>query len=230
MCGRFALPDEAAVSGVLNIDRWNWHWPEPRFNVAPTTQVPIIIKTDDGLLELNGARWGLIPHWWKKEAPPSLTVNARSEEAAEKPTWRHSMRRLRCLMPARGWYEWNEKELVTSDSGRQVKQPYYICAPNTEAIAFAGLWAVWTGQDGTQVLSCALLSMEAAPAIVHIHDRMPVVLKPEHFDVWLDPNTPEQAVQEIIADSRNEFDSYPVSIRVNNTRNDFPELLVPLKA
>ena len=162
MCGRFALPNEAVVSRILNIDRWNWHWPEPRFNVAPTTRVPIITVADDTLLELNGARWGLIPHWWKKDAPPSLTFNARSEEAAEKPTWRHSLRRLRCLMPARGWYEWNEKELVRSDSDRQVKQPYYISAPNAEAIAFAGLWAVWTGQDGSQVLSCALLSKAAA--------------------------------------------------------------------
>ena len=133
-------------------------------------------------------------------------------------------------MPARGWYEWNEKELVRSDSGRQVKRPYYICAPNAEAIAFAGLWSIWAGQDGTQVLSCALLSKAAAPGIVHIHDRMPVVLKPEHFDAWLDPITPGPTVQEIIADSRNDFDNYPVSTRVNNTRNDFPELLVPLKA
>jgi len=111
-----------------------------------------------------------------------------------------------------------------------LKQPYFIYAPNAEAIAFAALWAVWTGQDGTQVLSCALISKAVAPSIVHIHDRMPLFLKPEHFDTWLDPNTPGPTVQEIIADSRNDFDSYPVSTRVNNTRNDFPELLVPLKA
>jgi putative SOS response-associated peptidase YedK len=86
LCGRFALPDEAAVSKILNIERWNWHWPEPRFNVAPTSHVPIVVKADDALVELNRARWGLMPHWWKKEAPPSLTFNARSEEAAEKPT------------------------------------------------------------------------------------------------------------------------------------------------
>ena len=230
MCGRFSLPDEAAVAHILKIDRWNWHWPEPRYNVAPTTRVPMVFRTDDALLELNGARWGLIPHWWKKEAPPSLTFNARSEEAADKPTWRHSLRRLRGLMPARGWYEWNKRELVRSDSGRQVKQPYYICAPNAEAIAFAGLWAVWTGQDGTEVLSCALLSKAAAPGIVHIHDRMPVVLKPEHFDAWLDPNTPGPEVQEIIADSQSNFDSYPVSNKVNNTRNDFADLLEPLNS
>ncbi|UTF51829.1 SOS response-associated peptidase [Desulfomicrobium sp. ZS1] len=181
-CGRFSLPDGAAVSQILKIDRWNWHRPEPRYNVAPTTLVPLVIRADDVLLELNGARWGLIPHWWKKDAPPSLTFNALSEEAAEKPTWRHSMRKLRCLMPARGWYEWNEKEQVRSDSGRLVKQPYFISAPNAEAIAFAGLWSIRAGQDGTEVLSCALLSKAASPTIVHIHNRMPVVLKPDHFD------------------------------------------------
>ena len=82
MCGRFSLPDEAAVAHILKIDRWNWHWAEPRYNVAPTTCVPMVFRADDALLELNGARWGLIPHWWKRDAPPSLTFNARSEEAA----------------------------------------------------------------------------------------------------------------------------------------------------
>lgn len=230
MCGRFSLPDEAAVAHILKIDRWSWHWPEPRYNVAPTTRVPMVFKADDTLLELNGARWGLIPHWWKKDAPPSLTFNARSEEAAEKPTWRHSLRRLRCLMPARGWYEWNEKELVRSGSGRQVKQPYFICTPNADAIAFAGLRAIWTGLDGSQVLSCALLSKAAAAGIVHIHDRMPVVLKPEHFDAWLDPNTPEPAVQGIIADSHMDFISHPVSTKVDYARNDFADLLEPLNS
>jgi len=102
MCGRFALPDETLVASHLPIDRWNWHWPAPRYKVAPTTCVPIVLKAEDGLLELNGARWGLIPHWWKKDVPPSLTFNARSEEAAEKPTWRQSLRNMRCLMPVRG--------------------------------------------------------------------------------------------------------------------------------
>jgi len=227
MCGRFALPNEVAISKILKIDRWNWHWPEPRYNVAPTTRAPIVVKAEDDLLELNGARWGLIPQWWKKETPPSLTFNARSEEAAEKPTWRHSLRSMRCLMTVRGWYEWNENEQVRSDSGRKVKQPYFISSPDSEVIAFAGLWAIWKGEDGSQVLSCALLSKAASPAIVRIHDRMPVVLKPEHFDAWLNSKTHGQAVQEIIADSQSEFDNYPVSTKVNNARNDFADLLEP---
>ena len=230
MCGRFAIPDEKAVSRFLKIDRWNWHWPEPRYNVAPTTHVPIVIKADAALVELNGARWGLIPHWWKKEAPPSLTFNARSEKAAEKPTWRQSLRSMRCLMPVRGWYEWNENGQVRSDSGRKVKQPYFISSPDLEVIAFAGLWAIWNEQEGSQVLSCALLSKAASPGIVHIHDRMPVVLKPKHFNAWVGPQTQGQAVKEIITDSHIDFISYPVNTKVNNARNDFADLLEPLNS
>ncbi len=140
------------------------------------------------------------------------------------------MRYMRCLMSVRGWYEWNENELVRSDSGRKVKQPYFISSPDSEVIAFAGLWAIWNGQDDSQVISCALLSKTASPAIVHIHDRMPVVLKPEHFDAWLNSKTHGQAVQEIIADSHMDFISCPVSTKVDNARNDFADLLEPLNS
>ena len=133
-------------------------------------------------------------------------------------------------MPVRGWYEWNENEVVRNDAGRKVKQPYFITAPNLEVIVFAGLWALWKGQDGTEVLSCALLSKAASPVIAHIHDRMPVVLKQEHYDAWVDPKTSRQRVQELISDALDGFTDYPVSTEVNNTRNDFPELLVTLNA
>lgn len=227
MCGRFALPDETAVARNILVDTWNWHWQAPRYNVAPTTRVPVVMMSVGGRLELNGARWGLIPHWWIKEVLPSLTFNARSEEAAEKPTWRQSLRSQRCLMPARGWYEWSENEQVKNEAGRKVKQPYFVTAQGLEVIFFAGLWAVWQGQDGSKVLSCALLSKAAAPAIAHIHDRMPVVLKPERFEAWLDPKTQGQEVQEALSDAIADFASYPVGTKVNNTRNDFPELMEP---
>ncbi len=128
-------------------------------------------------------------------------------------------------MPARGWYEWNENELVRNDAGRKVKQPYFISLPGSDVMAFAALWAVWQGQDGSQVLSCALLTKVASSTIAHIHDRMPVVLKPEHFDVWLDPKTRGQG--EALSDALTGHVGYPVSTKVNNTRNDFPELLEP---
>src|SRR5450631_4205517 len=110
MCGRYVSPDEAAIERFWEINRRSNTDPfRRRFNVAPTTTVPIIRRAEDGAHELCEARWGLIPHWWKQEKPPALTFNARSEEAAVKPTWRNSYRHLRCLMPALGWYEWNER-------------------------------------------------------------------------------------------------------------------------
>jgi putative SOS response-associated peptidase YedK len=135
---------------------------------------------------------------------------------------------MRCLMPARGWYEWNENEQVRNEGGRKVKQPYFISAAGLEVIVFAGLWATWQAPDGSQVLSCALMSKTAAPSIAHIHDRMPVVLKPEHFASWLlDPKTQRQDVQESLSAALSDFVGYPVDTKVNSTRNHFPELLEP---
>lgn len=229
MCGRYVPPDEAAMERSWRIDRRNWPgWITPRFNVAPTSIVPIIRRADDGAIELLGARWGLIPSWWKKDAPPTLTFNARSEDAAEKPTWRSSLRTMRCLMPARGWYEWNERQTVRNDSGRRVKQPYFIGSPASELIAFAALWSIWRRPEGEPLISCALLSTTAAPPIAHIHHRMPVVLAPEHYAAWLDAASSPPEVARLIAAARQDLAGYPVSPRVGDTRNDSPELLQPI--
>lgn len=226
MCGRYVPPDEAAMERSWRIGRRNWQgWITPRFNVAPTTVVPIIRRADDGAIELLGARWGLIPSWWKKETPPNLTFNARCEDAAEKPTWRQSLRSMRCLMPARGWYEWNEHQAVRNASGRLVKQPYFISSPGSDVIAFAALWSVWRRPGAEPVLSCALLSTEAAPAIANIHQRMPVVLAPGQHAAWLDADTAPDEVARLIAAARQDFTAYPVSPRVGDSRNDSADLL-----
>jgi putative SOS response-associated peptidase YedK len=104
MCGRYVDPDEAALERLWKIDRRNWNpFNPPRFNVAPTLQVPMIVRATDDATELLGARWGMIPHWWKKDTLPPSTFNARSEEAADKPMWRTALLSSRCIMPARGW-------------------------------------------------------------------------------------------------------------------------------
>jgi putative SOS response-associated peptidase YedK len=133
MCGRYFPPDQLALEQFWRIDRSNWlSWAQPLFNVAPTTVVPIIVRDGDGDIVLTGARCGLVPAWWSKDTFPALTFNARSEEAAEKPTWRQSLRTMRCLMPARGWYEWNEQQLVRSEAGKQVRQPYFFSTKATQ--------------------------------------------------------------------------------------------------
>lgn len=230
MCGRYVPPDEASLTRFWRIDRRNWPgWINPPFNIAPTEQVPIVLQADDGAFELLGARWGLIPSWWNRPALPSLSFNARSEEAARKPMWRHSLREQRCLMPARGWYEWNEQEQTRNERGRKVHQPYYIHSIAGEIVAFAGLWSRWIGPDHLPVLSCALLSRDAAPSISAIHHRMPVVLKPEYYAHWMSVQTSEADIAAMMADARQDFEGHAVSVRVNNVRNDGPDLIEPLR-
>lgn len=195
----------------------------PSFNVAPTALVPILVRNQTGALVIRDARWGLIPSWWKKDTAPGQTFNARSEEAAELPTWRASLSGQRCLMPAHGWYEWNEHEPLTQAPTR-VNQPYYLYCPNTEIIAFAGLWSLWESLDGHPVLSCALLSREAAPEIAGIHHRMPAVIQPDLYDDWLDPQNGTDEALAIIRQARTDLKGHRVSPKVNDTRIDSPEL------
>ncbi|MCY1510876.1 putative SOS response-associated peptidase YedK [compost metagenome] len=230
MCGRYVAPDEAAMERFWHIGARNsGRWIRRVYNTAPTMQVPIVLLNEDGKQEVIPARWGLIPPWWKKPTPPALTFNARSEEAAVKPMWRQSLRFQRCLMPAMGWYEWNERQQVRSRSGRLVKQPYYHHAVGDEVMAIAGLWSTWTGPEGQDVVSCALLTKEAAPSISYVHHRMPVILHPEQFTLWLNPETKADQVLEAVALCREDFVAYPVSTEVGNTKNDYAELLEPVE-
>jgi putative SOS response-associated peptidase YedK len=224
VCGRFATPSGAAMQKVWCIEDVDWDaWVE-HYNVAPTQTVPMVIHRRDHGLSLLPARWGLIPSWWKKVTPPSLTFNARSEEAAEKPTWRGSLRSMRCLMPAMGWYEWCEHEQTRGTSGRKVNQPYYIHAKDP-VIAIAGMWSVWKSPQGDEVVTCALMTKEAAPPISEIHHRMPVILAPDQFGAWLSPETKPDDVQALIHGSRSDFAGHRVSTRVNTTRYDAAELV-----
>jgi len=225
MCGRYVTPEIAAIERYWHIGRHNWQdFILPAFNIAPTTRVPIIIRTDDGTLEGHRARWGFIPHWWKRPELPTMSFNARSEEAHEKPMWRDALLSRRCLMPVRGWYEWRAVE------GVKVKQPYFVHVPAEDVLAFAGLWSRTPTSDGGMDYSCALLSGMAAPAIAHIHHRMPLVLHPDHFEEWLHPGTSPARIQELIASARADFEGYPVSTRVNSARNNSPELIQRLQA
>jgi putative SOS response-associated peptidase YedK len=219
MCGRYVSAEVAAMERFWHLGRHNWtQFLRPSFNVAPTTQVPVVLRDADGTLVGESARWGLIPSWWKQPGPPSRTFNARSEEAADKPMWREGLKMRRCLVPVRGWYEWSEQP----GGG---KQPYFIHVPGVEVLALAGLWSRRRSEQNGETLSCAVLTCAAAPAIALLHHRMPVVLRSEHCAEWLDPATPAQRVQQIIADARTDLMAYAVSTRVNNTRNNAPDLM-----
>lgn len=226
MCGRWVHPDEAAFEREWAIIH-NWWQGRFNYNVSPTATVPIVRLGEDDQREAHGARWGLIPSWWKKEELPNSTFNTRSEEAASKPMWRGPMKSCRCLLPALGWYEWKADEKVPGASGRKVKQPYFIRVED-ELIGFAGLWSVWNQPDGEPLLTCTILTRQAAPGIAHIHSRMPVVLSPDSFDTWLALSATPDEVQDVIATARDDVLAHRVSTAVGNTRNRGPQLIEPL--
>jgi len=213
MCGRYVSPDQASIERAWQIRRSSGLDFPRRFNVQPTSDVPLLLL-DSGELALVAARWGLIPHWWKQEKPPAFTINARLEEAAGKPMWRDPMRRSRCLLPAEGWYEWQE---LTGG-----KQPYYLHRTDGRPLCFAGLMSLW--QDK---LSCAILTKAAEGPVAGVHDRMPVVLPDEAHAGWLDPALKDASAYARAHAQSRAFTHYAVSKRVNNARNEGPELLEP---
>lgn len=216
MCGRYVSPGQASIERAWQIRRSSGLDFPRRFNVQPTTDVPLL-RLDHGELQLAAARWGLIPHWWKQEKPPTFTINARLEEAAGKPMWRDPMRRSRCLLPAEGWYEW--QALAGG------KQPFLIRRSDGNPFCFAGLMSVWKDQ-----LSCAILTKAAEGPVAGVHERMPVVLPDLAHEGWLDPGLEDATAFAHAHALVREFIHYPVSKRVNNARNEGPELLEPLQA
>jgi putative SOS response-associated peptidase YedK len=234
MCGRYVSPDQAAIEREWQIGRANGN-PFPRvFNVAPTNLVPIMrLDRESHEIELTAARWGLIPHWWKDTKLPAHTINARSEDAATKPMWRTALRNWRCLIPAEGWYEWKQDQVVDRATGevKPSKQPYFIHRKDQHPFCFAGLTSLWTPEaGGDPVLSCSILTKDAARSVADVHDRMPVVLPTQAHATWLDPELTDSArVGTIMREcAMADFESYPVSARVNSTRNNDEKLLEPV--
>ena len=213
MCGRYVSPEQASIERAWQVRRSSGLSFPRRFNVQPTTDVPMLML-DAGELSLVAARWGLIPHWWKQDKPPTFTINARLEEAAGKPMWRDPMRRTRCLLPAEGWYEW--QELAGG------KQPHHIRRADGRLFCFAGLMSTWK-----ETLSCAILTKAAEGPVAEVLDRMPVVLADEAHAGWLDPSLKDAAEFARAHALAREFKHYAVSKRVNNARNEGPELIDP---
>ena len=233
MCGRYVSPDTAAIERAWQIGRTNSNPFRRRYNVAPTTIVPVIRRaTDADELELTEARWGLIPHWWTKAKPPTSTINARSEQAAGKSMWRHPYRQARCLIPALGWYEWKTKESVDATTGevRTYKQPFYLRVERDGPVCFAGLMSTWRPEGGEPRLTCAIMTRTPSQSAAEVHDRMPVILRESAHRDWLDPEIKDAAkVAEIIATKAiDRVTHYPVGMRVNSPKTDDEELIKPL--
>ena len=195
----------------------------PRYNVAPTQPVPIV-RLVDGQRQFTLVRWGLIPPWVKDPRQFSLLINARGESVNEKPAFRNAMRRRRCLFPADGFYEWKD------EGGR--KRPFCVRPKDGEPIAFAGLWETWMGPNGEELETAAIVTTAANRELAPLHDRMPVVVPPDAFDLWLDCRKVDaMTATALIAPARaGLLDAYEVSPAVNRADNDGPQLLEPISA
>src|SRR6266852_602219 len=221
MCGRYVV--KAPVSQLATMfDLMDVPPLTPRYNVAPTQMVPAVRLNPEtqkrGLVML---KWGLIPAWAKDAAIGSQMIMARADTVAEKPAFREAFRRRRCLMAADGFYEWQKT------NGK--KQPYFIGLKDQDPFAFAGLWEHWKDPESDAVESCALITTDANEVVRPIHDRMPVILQPKDYGVWLDlENRDTTALQELLQPYPGEaMMAYPVSLFVNNPRNEASRCMDP---
>jgi putative SOS response-associated peptidase YedK len=222
MCGRYVISSSPDVLRALLNYEEQPNFP-PRYNVAPTQPVPIV-RLADGKRQFALVRWGLIPPWVRDPRAFSLLINARAESVIDKPAFRAAMRRRRCLFPADGFYEWK------ADGAR--KRPYFIRRKDRAPFAFAGLWEIWTGPDGEELETAAIVTTTANRALRALHDRMPVILPAEAFDLWLDGAKvdAETAVALLVPAPDDLLEAYEISTAVNRVANDTPALTEPSAA
>jgi putative SOS response-associated peptidase YedK len=220
MCGRYTITSAPEAIRALFRYQEQPNFP-PRYNVAPTQPIPIVRLTE-GQRQFALVRWGLLPSWVKDPRTFSLPVNARGESVIDKPAFRAAMKRRRCLIPADGFYEW--KAL----SGR--KQPYFVRLKAGGPMAFAGLWETWTGPNGEEMETATIVTTNANRKLGDIHGRMPVIVPPDAFDLWLNcAEVDAQTAAALIAPAPEDLlELYPVSAAVNRTANDNPKLVEPL--
>lgn len=219
MCGRFELHSPPAVIkqhfGVTKELEFRH-----RHNIAPSQTVPVV-QVVSGERQLIAAKWGLVPHWEKESDKAPHPINARAETAAIRPMFRQAFRRSRILVPADAFYEW---KVV---AGR--KQPYLIHMKDGEPFGMGGLLEHWEAPQG-EIITFTILTTTANPLMAPIHDRMPVIIDPQYYDAWLDPElTDISKIQALIAPYPERLmEAYAISPRVNSPRNDSADLLQPL--
>ena len=216
MCGRFALYSSPSdLKKVFDIDTVTGEM-KASYNIAPGNEVYAIIRGKDN--RLGKLHWGLVPPWAKNLSGASRLINARAETLQEKPSFRRALKERRCLIPADGFYEWKDK------------QPWYCTLATVSLFGFAGLWETWKGTDQSVYHSCTIITTEASESIKEIHDRMPVILKPEAIQEWLNPATQEyEKLNMILKHGRvTRIRTYPVAKYVDSPKNNDPRCIQPV--
>jgi putative SOS response-associated peptidase YedK len=221
MCGRYALyGPHSRYRDHFQVDDWP-DFPD-RYNIAPSAWVPVIRQAPDGRRVTDLLRWGLIPNWAKDQTIGTKLNHARGESVAEKPSFRSAYRRRRCIVPASGYYEWQEVP-------GQRKQPWYIHLKFDEPLAMGGLWESWTNPDGEIIRSFCIITTGPNTVKTPIHDRMPVILQPEHWAQWLAPDAAMEGITALLVPVPAEsMEAWPVSRKVSNVREEGPDLIATI--
>ena len=219
MCGRMALtlPHES-MSQLFEATLANDLPNVPNYNVCPTVQVPVV-TSDDGVRHYRAMRWGFIPHWYKKPNGGPLLINARSETIAEKPAFRAACRERRCLIPVTGFYEWKREDGETP-------LPWWVTRADEAVMVFAGIWQDWE-RDGETLSTCAIVTTDANEAMAPIHHRLPVILTPEQWALWLG-EAGKGAATLMKSAPEDALLFQRVSAEVNSNRATGPELIEPI--
>jgi putative SOS response-associated peptidase YedK len=221
MCGRYCITTAPEAIRAL------FRYPErpnfpPRYNVAPTQPVPVV-RVVEGERRFALMRWGLIPAWVKDPKNFALLINARCETLHDKPAFKNAIRRRRCLFPADGFYEWKV------EGGR--RRAFHARRPGGGPLAFAGLWETWTGPNGEEMETAAIVTTQANKEMGAVHHRAPVIVPPEQFDLWLSGEADTRHAAELIKPAPDgSMDVYEVSPAVNKVTNDTSDLVEPYAA
>jgi putative SOS response-associated peptidase YedK len=227
MCGRFTSASQLSLLAErFRADPADAEGHRPSWNVNPASDILVVVAGGDGARQLRELRWGLVPRWAKDTKGRPL-INMRAETVREKPTWQRTLAGKRCIIPIDGFYEWQ-------DQGKgQRKQPFYVTSRDGEPLALAGLWATWRDPegDGEELWTCTILTTTANKLMGSVHHRMPVILLPEAWDAWLDPDNKDvEQLTALLKPAPEELLAlWPVDQAVSNPRNNRPELLEPLE-
>lgn len=223
MCGRYTLGREPDSL----LDYFHLHGEVPvyhlSYNIAPTQQAPVIVHGEEGRRCARLMRWGLVPHWSAGPDARFTMINARAESVSEKPAYRDAFRQRRCLVPCDGFYEWHRPE------GQKRSQPYYIRRKDGAMMAMAGIWDEWSANDESLV-SFSIVTTVANEFMQRIHKRMPVILEPQDYDIWLENRgaNPARLTRLLLSRQSDTLNMYPVSLAVNSPDNNSVDLIKPL--
>lgn len=247
MCGRYAASrDKATLVEEFHVTKAPERDLPPDYNVAPTKEVYAVVDREaadrhDEVRELAIVKWGLVPSWAKDPGIGSRMINARVETLTEKPAYRRAVARRRCLLPADGYFEWyspSDPDAPRGRSGKPIKQPFFIHPADGEVLAMAGLYEFWRdpalpeGDPAAWLWTATVITTSAPDELGRIHDRMPMCVRPQQWDAWLDPEQQDgaAAVDLLTPAAPGWLTADPVSTEVNNVRNNGPELVAPIAA